>query len=96
VWPARRTPWLAGLTLHSLTSWLHDDTLQEVIERNPKLKIGGGQTPWPATMWLGRLGWSCNEKKIILSELFDSLLIFLDLSRVVYSCLLNLRHAQDF
>jgi hypothetical protein len=26
--------------------WLHGDTLQEAVEGNPKLKVGGGQTPW--------------------------------------------------
>jgi hypothetical protein len=31
-----------------LTGWLHGDTLQEVVEGNPKLKVGRGQTPWPA------------------------------------------------
>jgi hypothetical protein len=39
--------WPAGPTLQLLTCWLHGDTLQEAVEGNPKLKIGGGQTPWP-------------------------------------------------
>ncbi len=39
--------WLAGPTLQPLTGWLHGDTLQEVVEGNPKLKVGGAQTTWP-------------------------------------------------
>jgi hypothetical protein len=35
--------------LQPLMGWLHDDTLQEAIEENPKLKVGGAQTPWPAS-----------------------------------------------
>jgi hypothetical protein len=38
----------AGPTLQPLERWLHDDTLQEAVEGNPKLKVGGGQIPWPA------------------------------------------------
>jgi hypothetical protein len=38
--------WPAGPTLQLLARWLHGDTLQEAVEGNPKLKIGGGQTPW--------------------------------------------------
>jgi hypothetical protein len=29
--------------------WLHGDTLHELVEGNPKLKVGGRQTP--ATTW---------------------------------------------
>jgi hypothetical protein len=29
--------------------WLHGDTLQEPVEENPKLKVDGGRTPWPAS-----------------------------------------------
>jgi hypothetical protein len=46
-WPAGQTPWLAGPTLQPLVGWLRSDTLQEVVVGNPKLKVGGGQTPWP-------------------------------------------------
>jgi hypothetical protein len=28
--------------------WLRGDTLQEAVEGNPKLKVGGGRIPWPA------------------------------------------------
>jgi hypothetical protein len=28
--------------------WLHGDSLQEAVEGNPKLKVDGGRTPWPA------------------------------------------------
>jgi hypothetical protein len=31
-----------------LTGWLCGDTLQEVVEGNPKLKVSGGRIPWPA------------------------------------------------
>jgi hypothetical protein len=27
--------------LQPLTGWLHGDTLQEAVEGNPKLKVGG-------------------------------------------------------
>jgi hypothetical protein len=47
-WPTDQTPWPVGPTLHPLVGWLHSDTLQEAVEGNPKLKIGGGQTPWSA------------------------------------------------
>jgi hypothetical protein len=47
-WPAGQTPWPVSPTLHPLMSWLHGDTLQEVVEENPKLKVGGGRTPWLA------------------------------------------------
>jgi hypothetical protein len=33
--------------MQPLVGWLHGDTLQEAVEGNPKLKVGGGQTPWP-------------------------------------------------
>jgi hypothetical protein len=29
--------------------WLRGDTLQEVVEGNPKLMVSGGQTPWQAS-----------------------------------------------
>jgi hypothetical protein len=47
-WSAGETQWPAGPTLQPLTGWLRGDTLQEAVERNPKLKVGGGRTPWPA------------------------------------------------
>jgi hypothetical protein len=47
-WPAGQTPWPASPTLQPLMGWLCGDTLQEAVEGNPKLKVGGGQTPWPA------------------------------------------------
>jgi hypothetical protein len=34
--------WSAGPTLQPLAGRLHDDTLQEAVTRNPKLKVGGG------------------------------------------------------
>jgi hypothetical protein len=40
-----------GPTLQPLVGWLHGDTLQEVVEGNPKLMVGGGQTPWPTITW---------------------------------------------
>jgi hypothetical protein len=40
--------WPAGPTLQPLMGWLHGDTLQDVVEGNPKPKVGGGQSPWPA------------------------------------------------
>jgi hypothetical protein len=39
---------LAGPTIQPLTGWLHGATLQEAVEGDPKPKIGGGQTLWPA------------------------------------------------
>jgi hypothetical protein len=47
-WSAGQTTWLAGSTLQPLTGWLRSDTLQEAVEGSPKLKVGGGQTPWSA------------------------------------------------
>jgi hypothetical protein len=38
--------WPTDPTLQPLTGWLHGDTLQEVVEGNPRLKVGGGHTPW--------------------------------------------------
>jgi hypothetical protein len=38
----------AGPSLQPLAGWLCGDTLQEVVEGNPKLKVGGGRTPWLA------------------------------------------------
>jgi hypothetical protein len=40
--------WPAGPTLQPLEGWLHGDTLQEAVEGNPMLKVGGGRTPWQA------------------------------------------------
>jgi hypothetical protein len=40
--------WPADPTLQPLTGWLRADTIQEVVEGNPKLKFSGGRTPWPA------------------------------------------------
>jgi hypothetical protein len=40
--------WPAGPTLQPLMSWLHNDTLQEAVEGNPKLKVSVDQTSWPA------------------------------------------------
>jgi hypothetical protein len=45
----RPNPWLAGPTLQHLMGWLRGDTLQEVVEGNPKLKVDGGQTSWLAS-----------------------------------------------
>jgi hypothetical protein len=45
-WPVGQTPWRTGPILQPLTGWLHGDTLNEVVEGNPKLKVGGGRTPW--------------------------------------------------
>jgi hypothetical protein len=39
--------WPTGPTLQPLAGWLCCDTLQEAIQGNPKLKIGGSRTPWP-------------------------------------------------
>jgi hypothetical protein len=47
-WPADQTRWPADPTLQPLIGWLRGDTLQEALEGNPKLKVGGGRTPWPA------------------------------------------------
>jgi hypothetical protein len=47
-WPTSQTPWPADPILQPLAIWLHGDTLQEAVEGNPKLKVGGGGTPWPA------------------------------------------------
>jgi hypothetical protein len=47
-WPAGETPWPVGPTLQPLAGWLCGGTLQETVEGNPKLNIGGGRTPWPA------------------------------------------------
>jgi hypothetical protein len=46
-WSAGQTPWLTGPTLEPLMGWPRGDTLQGVVEWNPKLKVGGRQTPWP-------------------------------------------------
>jgi hypothetical protein len=48
-WAAGQTPWLAGPTLQPLIGRLHGDTLQEAVTGNPKPKVGGGWTPWPAS-----------------------------------------------
>jgi hypothetical protein len=44
-WPTSQILWLFGPTLQPLTGWLHDETLQEVVEGNPKKKVSGGQSP---------------------------------------------------
>jgi hypothetical protein len=46
-WPVGQTCWSAGSTLQPLTGWLCGDTPQEVVEGNPKRKVGRVQTPWP-------------------------------------------------
>jgi hypothetical protein len=46
--PAGQTPWPASPTLKPLMNWLRGNTLQEAVEENPKLKVRGCQTPWPA------------------------------------------------
>jgi hypothetical protein len=46
-WLASQTTWPVGPTLQPLTRRLHGDTLQEAVIGNPKLKVSGGQTPWP-------------------------------------------------
>jgi hypothetical protein len=43
-----QTAWAAGPTLQPFMGWLRGDTLQEAVDVNPKLKVGAGQTPWPA------------------------------------------------
>jgi hypothetical protein len=48
-WPAGQTTWAVGPTLQPLTGWLHGDTLQEAVEGNPRLKVDGGRTTWPAS-----------------------------------------------
>jgi hypothetical protein len=40
--------WPTSPTLQPLAGWLHGNTIQEVVEGNPMLKVGGGRTPWPA------------------------------------------------
>jgi hypothetical protein len=47
-WSVGQIPWLASPTLQPVMRWLHSDTLQEAVEGNPKLKVGGGRTPWLA------------------------------------------------
>jgi hypothetical protein len=47
-WPAGQTPWPDGPTLQPLAGLLHKHALQEAITRNPKLKVGGSGTRWPA------------------------------------------------
>jgi hypothetical protein len=45
-WRAGQTPWPVSPTLQPLVGWLCGDTLQEAVEGNSKLKVGGGRTPW--------------------------------------------------
>jgi hypothetical protein len=45
-WPAGQTHFQPAPPCNFSCGWLRDDTLQEEVEGNPKLKIGGGQTPW--------------------------------------------------
>jgi hypothetical protein len=47
-WSAGQTPWLAGLTLQPLVSFLGGDALQEAVEWNPRPGVGGGRAWWPA------------------------------------------------
>jgi hypothetical protein len=44
----QQNPLSVSPTLQPLVGWLRNDTLQEVVEGNPKLKVSGGRTPWPA------------------------------------------------
>jgi hypothetical protein len=41
-WAAGQTLWPTGPTLQPLMGWLHGDALQEAVEGNSKLKVGGG------------------------------------------------------
>jgi hypothetical protein len=43
-----KPPGQVGPNLQPLASWRRGDTLQEAVEGNPKLKVSGGHTPWPA------------------------------------------------
>jgi hypothetical protein len=45
-WPVGQTPCSASPTKQPLMCWLCGDTLQEAVEENPKLMVGGGKTPW--------------------------------------------------
>jgi hypothetical protein len=47
-WPTDKTPEPPRPTLQPLMGWLHGDTLQEAVEVNPMLKVGGCRTPWLA------------------------------------------------
>jgi hypothetical protein len=47
-WPAGQTPWLAGPTLQPPVSFFGGDALQEVVEWNSRLGVGGGRDPWLA------------------------------------------------
>jgi hypothetical protein len=48
-WSTSQTPWPTGPILQPLAGWLRGDSLQEAVEGNPFLKVGGGRTPWPAS-----------------------------------------------
>jgi hypothetical protein len=54
--PASQTPRPVRPTLQPLVGWLRGDTLQEAVEGNPKMKVGGGRTPWPADHHLAFYG----------------------------------------
>jgi hypothetical protein len=53
-WPVGQAPWPAGPTLQPLMDWLFGDTLQEAVEWNPKLKVGGGKLHGQPVTWLSR------------------------------------------
>jgi hypothetical protein len=42
-WPVGQTPWLAGPTLQPPVSFLGGDALQEAVEWNLRLGVGGGR-----------------------------------------------------
>jgi hypothetical protein len=44
-WLTDQSPWPTGRTLQPLVGWLRGDTLQEAVEGNPNLKVGGDRTP---------------------------------------------------
>jgi hypothetical protein len=44
-WPTGQTPWPAGPTLQPPKSFLGSDTLQEVVEWNPRPGVSGGRAP---------------------------------------------------
>jgi hypothetical protein len=48
--------WSVGPTMQPLVGWFRADTLQEVVKGNPKLKVDGGQTPWPVVHVGGPIG----------------------------------------
>jgi hypothetical protein len=46
-WPVGQTPWPTSPALQSLVSFLGGDVLQEAVEWNSRLGVGGGHDPWP-------------------------------------------------